>query len=70
MNAGIYVLSPKVLEYILEDVFYDMPTLFDNLIKNQKKPISFPIHECWLDIGHMNELEKARDEYFSVFKEE
>ena len=69
VNAGIYVLSPKVLEYIPKDMFYDMPTLFDVLIKNQQKPTSFPIHEYWLDIGQMNELEKARDEYFNVFKE-
>ncbi len=69
VNAGIYILSPEVLEYIPDDEFYDMPTLFDTLIEKQKKPISFPVHEYWLDIGQMKQLEQARAEYFSVFGE-
>jgi dTDP-glucose pyrophosphorylase len=68
VNAGIYVLEPEILEYIPQNRFYDMPTLFEDLIKAEKKPISFPIHEYWLDIGQMKELEQARDEYFSVFE--
>jgi len=69
VNAGIYVLEPEVLEYIPEDIFYDMPTLFDTLIKKEKKPISFPVHEYWLDIGQVKQLEQARAEYYNVFEE-
>jgi len=70
VNAGIYILSPDILKMIPDDVFYDMPTLFDDLIKSKKQPISFPVHEYWLDIGQINELKQARDEYFSVFEEQ
>jgi len=69
VNAGIYLLDPEVLSLIPDDKFYDMPTLFDDLIKNDKKPISFPVHEYWLDIGQINQLEQARDEYYNVFEE-
>ena len=69
VNAGIYLLDPVVLSLIPDDKFYDMPTLFDDLIKNDKKPISFPVHEYWLDIGQINQLEQARDEYYNVFEE-
>jgi len=68
VNAGIYILSPSVLEIIPKDIFYDMPTFFEDLIQEGKTPISFPVHEYWLDIGQMKELEKARDEYFNVFE--
>jgi len=67
VNAGIYVLSPKILEYVPKDKFYDMPTLFEELIKNNKKTLSFPVHEYWLDIGRMDEFQQAQSEYFRVF---
>ena len=69
VNAGIYILNPEVINMIEDDTFYDMPTLFDDLIKSNKAPISFPVHEYWLDIGQMNELKQARNEYASVFSE-
>ena len=70
VNAGIYVLDPSLLECIPEDTFYDMPTLFCDLIERGIAPVSFPIHEYWLDIGHVHQLEQAREEYFNVFNEQ
>lgn len=70
VNAGIYILNPEILEFIPNNVFYDMPTLFDTLIQHNKNPISFPVHEYWLDIGQVNELKQARDEYFNIFESE
>ena len=69
VNAGIYVLSSKVFDYIPKDKFYDMPTLFNTLIKEKLKTLSFPIHEYWLDIGRMSDFEQAQSEYFRVFNE-
>ncbi len=69
VNAGIYVLSPNVFEFIPKNEFFDMPTLFNNLIEKQKKVLSFPIHEYWLDIGRMSDFEQAQSEYFRVFNE-
>jgi NDP-sugar pyrophosphorylase family protein len=69
VNAGMYILSPDVLKFIPDNKFFDMPILFEKLIKSFKKPISFPIHEYWLDIGHINQLEQARAEYFNIFEE-
>jgi dTDP-glucose pyrophosphorylase len=67
VNAGIYVLSPTVFDYIPKNDFFDMPTLFNILIEKQKKITSFPIHEYWLDIGRMSDFEKAQNEYFGIF---
>ncbi|MCK5110894.1 MAG: nucleotidyltransferase family protein [Arcobacteraceae bacterium] len=68
VNAGIYVLSPKVLDNIPHNTFYDMPTLFDELIKGNQKVLSFPIHEYWLDIGRISDFEQAQTEYDDVFE--
>lgn len=69
VNAGIYVLSPNVFENIPQNEFFDMPTLFNILIEKQKKVLSFPIHEYWLDIGRISDFEQAQSEYFRIFNE-
>jgi len=67
ISAGIYMLSPEVLEHIPNDEFYDMPTLFEKLIVAGKNTVSFPIREYWIDIGKIEEFEKANKEYYEVF---
>ena len=68
VNAGIYVFSPEALNEIPDDQFFDMPTLFDILIKKNKRAIPFPIKGYWLDIGHLNDYEKAKMDYREVFE--
>jgi len=67
VSGGVYVLDSQALQFIPNDKFYDMPTLFENIIENNLKSISFPIREYWLDIGRMEEFEKANNEYHGVF---
>lgn len=67
VSAGIYMLSPEILDLIPQDEFYDMPTLFEKLIKLSKNVISFPIREYWLDIGRMEEYQRANEEYKEIF---
>jgi NDP-sugar pyrophosphorylase family protein len=67
VNAGVYVLNPAVLKYIPEDTFFDMPNLFDMVIKDSRKTLSFPIRDYWLDIGGIDEYKKANDEYSNNF---
>lgn len=67
VSAGIYMLSPAVLSHIPKDEFYDMPTLFEKMIELKQNLISFPIREYWLDIGRIEEFEKANSEYHEVF---
>ncbi|MDQ7047921.1 MAG: nucleotidyltransferase family protein [Sulfurovum sp.] len=68
VNGGIYILDTDALAIIPDDTFFDMPTLFETLIENDKKTISFPIREYWLDIGRMSDFERANNEYHGVFK--
>ena len=67
VNAGIYIFNPEVLQFIPKDQFYDMPTLFNKLIHENLKVVSFPIMEYWIDVGHIDELERANNEYHKEF---
>ena len=67
VSAGIYMLSPEILDIIPQDEFYDMPTLFEKAIAQGKNVISFPIHEYWIDIGRLEEYQKANEEYAKIF---
>ena len=67
VNAGIYMLNPKVLKYIPKNEFYNMTTLFEKLIDKDKNIISFPLDGYWLDIGRFEEYKKANEEYNEVF---
>lgn len=58
VNAGIYVLSPNILQHIPQNEFYDMPTLFEKLMLNEEVS-AFPLREYWLDIGRLDDYEKA-----------
>lgn len=67
VNAGIYVLSPKAFDFIPKDEFYDMPDLFKLLMDVGENVSAFPIHEYWLDIGRMDDFERADIEYKNNF---
>lgn len=67
VSAGIYMLDASILDSIPKDEFYDMPTLFEKLIGMNESTISFPLREYWLDIGRIEEYEKANLEYSEVF---
>lgn len=68
VNAGIYVLSPEVITSIPDNEFYDMPELFEKLVANKMNLSAFPLREYWMDIGRLDDYEKANGEYGEVFK--
>jgi NDP-sugar pyrophosphorylase family protein len=63
VNAGIYVLSPEAMSCIQIDQHLDMPNLFDQITRNGTVASAFPLREYWLDIGRLDEYEKAQNEW-------
>ena len=59
VNAGIYILHPRLLKGLPINQYYDMPQLFHKHIKKGVKIAAFPIRESWLDIGKPDDLERA-----------
>lgn len=62
INAGVYVLAPEALNDLQVDQHCDMPTLFERLQTSSKRTVAYPMHEPWLDVGKLNDLEKANRE--------
>lgn len=68
VNAGVYVLDPKCINLIPKK-YFDMPSLFKKMILKNKKIISFPLGEYWLDIGKFNDYKKANIEFDFFFSQ-
>ena len=66
VNAGVYVLNPDVLTSIPKNKFFNMTDVISPLLR-QKKVVSFPIHEYWIDIGKIEDFQQAHGEYEAVF---
>ena len=66
INAGIYVLSPSTIKKIPKNKFFNMTDLIEPLMK-KGSVFSYPIYEYWLDIGKMEDFNKADNEYTKVF---
>lgn len=60
VNAGIYVVSPKVRKQVKSNQRIDMPTLLENNIEQNNAILMFPIHEYWLDIGRIDDYQRAQ----------
>ena len=67
VNAGIYVLNPEAVALVPHNEYFDMPSLFDELLQEQHETAAFPIREYWLDIGRADDFERANGEYGEVF---
>jgi dTDP-glucose pyrophosphorylase len=65
VNAGIYMLSPEVLDHIPVSGAIDMPTLINQLAE---RPAVYPLHEYWLDIGQLDDLQRAQDDLPGLFR--
>ncbi len=62
VNAGIYLLSPKSLQYIPKEKRFDMTELIEKLLEEKCSVHSFPIVEYWLDIGKHSDYEQAQND--------
>jgi dTDP-glucose pyrophosphorylase len=62
VSAGIYLVEEECLKHIPSSDFFDMPQLFNQMIKNKENAQAFPIHEYWLDIGREDDLNRAHDD--------
>jgi len=65
VNAGIYVLEPEALELVPRATQFDMTTLFQLLAQGGRATGAFPIREYWLDVGRLDDLERARLEFMT-----
>lgn len=63
VNAGVYVLSPEVLEYVRKDEEYLMTELFAECLHRGDPVGAFLIGEDWMDVGRPDDLLRAHGRY-------
>jgi dTDP-glucose pyrophosphorylase len=67
INAGIYVLGAAVLEMLNPGEHCDMPSLLNRVVQQKQETAVFPVREYWLDLGQIDDLNRAKGEYDGVF---
>lgn len=60
-NAGIYMFKRELIDMIPKNEFFDITDLIDKLLKSNYKVFHHPIRGYWIDIGNLEEYNKAID---------
>ncbi len=66
INAGIYVVSHRVIKSVPENHRIDMPKLLEQHMAERDKILMFPIHEYWLDIGRLDDFNRAQSDIHAL----
>jgi NDP-sugar pyrophosphorylase family protein len=60
------VFEPDVLSIIPENSCCDMMGFFKKNMAQYFKTTAFPLREYWRDVGHIDDLERSKLEYFEM----
>lgn len=68
VSMGIYIFEKRVLEYIEDDKYFDLPELINKLLQNDEIINGYVFDDYWLDIGRHDDYERANREFNEIFK--
>lgn len=68
VSAGMYALSPRALALVPRNQFFDMPELFEAIVRQGMNTRCYPVDGYWLDIGRRTDYERANIEFDEVFR--
>lgn len=60
INAGLYLINPDVRTLVPAARRFDMTDLIHAAIAAGRRVVSFPIREYWLDIGQLDDYQRAQ----------
>ena len=63
VNAGMYLLSPLACQMVPKGKPFDMPDLVARLLSQGLRVVGFPLHEYWLDIGKIEDYQRAQADW-------
>lgn len=66
VNAGIYVISADLRKSVQSNQYLDMPSLLESSISVGQDVLMFPVHEYWLDIGRIDDFNKAQLDVYNL----
>jgi len=62
--AGIYIMKPEIFNYFPDKPeYFGMDKLILKMLKEKEKIIKYELKEYWLDIGRIDDYEKAQEFY-------
>ncbi|HCK66737.1 MAG TPA: mannose-1-phosphate guanyltransferase, partial [Anaerolineae bacterium] len=67
--AGIYVMKPSVFEFIPENEYFGMDALIKKILAENKSIYKYEIKDYWIDIGRIEDYEKAQGAYKEMYSE-
>ncbi|MBI5100329.1 MAG: NTP transferase domain-containing protein [Nitrospirae bacterium] len=65
--AGIYLMKPEILDLIPEREYFGMDALIRAMLTKKLAVAKYDMEEYWLDIGRIDDYEKAQDVYQTHF---
>ncbi|MFW5879265.1 MAG: sugar phosphate nucleotidyltransferase [bacterium] len=68
--AGIYVMKPEIFKFFPKDEYFGMDILIKKMLHNHEPISKFDLKEYWLDIGRLNDYEKAQKDYETIFNKQ
>lgn len=68
--AGIYVMKPEIMELIPENYYFGMDMLIKKMLSLNLPITKYELKEYWLDIGQLQDYEKAQTVYQNYFAQE
>ena len=70
VNAGIYLFDPPILSLIPKGQRFEIPELFDKILRDGHNTAMFPIREYWLDVGRIDQYRQANGDIVDLFRRE
>ncbi len=67
--AGIYVMKPEIFNMLPYNEYFNMDELIKDMLRKNITVTKYEMAEYWLDIGHIEDFEKAQDLYDKHFKD-
>ncbi|PCJ50967.1 MAG: alcohol dehydrogenase [Gammaproteobacteria bacterium] len=64
VNAGIYVIGRDIIKSVQHNECVDLPSLLERHL--DKNILIYPFHEYWLDIGRMDDFNRAQTDIHTL----
>jgi NDP-sugar pyrophosphorylase family protein len=68
--AGIYVMKPEIMDLIPDDQYFGMDMLLRKMLQENLQVVKYELDKYWLDIGQIQDYEKAQYIYQDYFAKE
>jgi len=65
--AGIYVMTPDIFKIFPKNEYFGMDMLIKKMLAKNLSITKYDLKEYWLDIGRLNDYEKAQEAYDTHF---